>query len=619
MCGIFVAVDHSGLGEGSSSELVQAVRRATHRGPDNMGHFRDAICFLGHTRLAIIDLDTASNQPFAMDDLVMVYNGELFNFEELREELIACGRRFRTGSDTEVVLQAYLQWNVDSFKRFNGMWSLAIYDTRSNELIVCRDRFGQKPLFIGRSGGRLFFSSEIQQVAPLVNAGADLELILRFCREGSYESDGRTFFLGIQEFPKAHYVRVTRDGEMKTHCYWHYPVGKVIPTSAESIEQFESLLSDSVRLRLRSDVPIGVLTSGGVDSTLIAHYARLHSGTQTEIQAFTYSSEDGEDEKAYAEEVARRLRLNLHVRRQDTIPADYCSRLRQLVKHLGRGHSSPAIVSVDYLYESIAATGVRVALDGQGADELLAGYKTYFPVVIPWYVVSGRFRQAWLALKDQHRFGFFYAIVLALRGLLPEPLRKVMRRVYGYERMFVDINGTKATRWLTPEAPSRANGNLLNRYLCEQHRKGLENLLYYGDIVAMRSSVENRSPFMDHRLVEFAFRHDDVLKLHDAIDKYVLRKSTAYSNYRDLLDRPKIGFSSSIHPRIKDQMIAELRVSSILAWPIFSKFLGRDLVSGRFKEAKFERLLFRLYQVHLWEEVFGGLGFGQPSQEGGSR
>jgi asparagine synthase (glutamine-hydrolysing) len=613
MCGIFVAIDRSGIGA-STESLVDAVRQAVHRGPDNIGHFQDEVCFLGHTRLAIIDLDASSNQPFELNGLVMVYNGEIFNFEELRDELIACGRSFRTGSDTEVVLQAYQQWNVECFNRFNGMWSLAIYDTRSRELLVCRDRFGQKPLFVGRVGGRLFFSSEMQQLAALVDSGTDYELILRFCREGLYESDGRTFFHGIQEFPKAHYARVTHDGMVHSHCYWHYPVGETLPTDAGSIREFERLLSDSVRLRLKADVPLGVLVSGGVDSTLIAHYARLHRGVEAEIEAFTYSSEDDADEKIFAETIAHRLHLKLHVRRQEQVPSDYCTRLRQLVRHLGRGHSSPAIVSVDYLYESVASAGVRVALDGQGADELLAGYKTYFPVVIPWYLVTGRFRQAWLALKDQRRFGFFYAIVLAARGLLPEPLRKVMRRIYGYERMFSDFKAPHYERWVDVRPPRDENGNLLNRYLIEQHRKGLENLLYYGDIVAMRSSVENRSPFMDHRLVEFSFQYDDVLKLHDAVDKYVLRVSNPYSIYRDVLDRPKIGFSSSIHPDTKDQMIAELAGSRILGWPIFSKTLKMDLISGRFKKGKFERLLFRLYQVHLWEEVFGEHNRTQPVQ-----
>jgi asparagine synthase (glutamine-hydrolysing) len=605
MCGIFAAYNHVGLEIQLMDSFTSAIAVSGHRGPDNIGHFADDHCFLGHSRLAILHLDKSSDQPFRYGDLVLTYNGEIFNYEELRTELQNLGHIFHTESDTEVVIIAYAQWGVECFSRFNGMWALALYDSVKCELVVSRDRFGQKPLFLSRTDGQVYFASEFQQLFALVDKDIDYGLIQMFLKEGTYEGEGRTFLRAIQEFPKAHYLRITREGKWESKAYWNYWSGDVAATDKVTVSNFADLLSDSVRLRLRSDVPFGLLVSGGVDSTIIASYARQHIGEGKVIPAFAFSSNDKHDERAFAEAVSDRLGLELHVSNQEQSPSDYKARLAVLVRHLGRGHSSPAIVSIDYLYQSVARNGVRVALDGQGADELLAGYKNYFLLVIPWYVVRGQFRQAWLAFLDQLHFGFIASVLLFLRNKLPPSLRKIMRLVYGYELLFRNHREVKIPRWVSVK-PAIRNANLLNRYLIWHHNLGLENLLYYGDIVAMRHSVENRSPFMDHRLVDFAFSYDDKLKIKDAIDKYALRVSSAYQPFRDILDRDKVGFSSDILPETKRSMIADLRSSKILAWPIFSTQMRRFLESDAPMQYKFERFLFRLYQVHLWSEIFIG-------------
>lgn len=604
MCGIFVAFNHLGLTHQPMRLLEAAIEKASHRGPDNIGHFHGDRCFFGHSRLAILDLDAASNQPFHYGDLVLTYNGEVFNYQELRSELQELGHEFHTESDTEVVIVAYAEWGVDCFARFNGMWTLAIYNITTGELVVSRDRFGQKPLFISKSDNDVFIASEFQQLSALVDRDIDYGLIQMFMKEGTYEGNGRTFLRTVQEFPKAHYLRITADGAWESKAYWSYWHGEIARTDDTTLDTFCDLLSDAVRLRLRSDVPFGVLVSGGVDSTLIASYAREHSGDAKRIPAFTYSSRDAYDETAFAQKVADRLDLDLHVRFQEQDAGDYKARLKDLVRHLGRGHSSPAIVSIDYLYRSVADHGARVALDGQGADELLAGYKTYHLLVVPWYLLQGRWRQAYLVLRDQWRMGFIAYAILALRNLLPPALRKVMRIAYGYEALFKRHRQPAVERWVRFDDPVKGNRNFLNRYLIWYHDLGLENLIYYGDIVAMKNSVENRSPFMDHRLVDFAFRHDDTLKLHDAIDKYVLRASKPYQRFRDVLEREKIGFSSDIAPPTKRSMIDDLQESPILDWPIFSAKMREFVASPDAMTPKYERILFRLYQVHLWNEVF---------------
>jgi asparagine synthase (glutamine-hydrolysing) len=604
MCGIFIAYNHLGLDKQQEDSYKHAIAIADHRGPDNIGHFVDDNCFMGHSRLAILDLDKTSNQPFRYGDLVLTYNGEVFNYEELRIELTNLGHNFHTESDTEVVITAYAQWGVDCFSRFNGMWALAIYDIAKSELVVSRDRFGQKPLFVSKCRNTIYIASEFQQLAALVEKDIDFGLIQMFLKEGTYEGDGRTFLQTIQEFPKAHCLRINDQGDYVNVRYWNYWNQKVAQTDEKVLETFNKLLSDSVRLRLRSDVPFGILVSGGVDSTLIANYAREHAGDAKQIKAFAYSSGDLFDEQIYAKIVADRLNLELHIHTQDTDAIKYKTRLRKLVQHLGRGHSSPAIVSIDYLYQSVASNGVRVALDGQGADELLAGYKTYFILVIPWYLIQGRFKQAYLALKDQFSFGFLQSLILFLRNVMPPFFKKIMRMIYGYERLFSKIHFPATQRWIKDESDLTKNPNMLNRYLIMQHSLGLENLLYYGDIVAMGNSIENRSPFMDHRLVDYAFAHDDKLKLYDAIDKYALRTSAPYTKFSDILDRKKFGFPSEILLSTKKSMVEELRKSKIFDWPIFDKKIKSFVNSEKLITDKYERLLFRLYQVHAWNDIF---------------
>lgn len=603
MCGIFASFNIKDQ-HNSEAELIAAIESVSHRGPDNCSHFTDGFCFVGHTRLSIVGIADSGNQPYVFEHLVMVYNGEIFNYIELREELRNLGYHFESESDTEVVLKAYHCWGGDCFERFNGMWSLVIYDQSDRSMLISRDRFGQKPLFILENQSTFYVASEIQQLAPLCNGDIDYGLIQMFLQEGGYDGQGRTFFNAIKEFPKAHYCRIDATGNIQTYRYWDYYKGKIQSVDEQSFIDFESLLKDAVKLRLRSDVPFGVLLSGGVDSTIIADYAEQFGPKQNPIPAFTYASNDHEDESKYAKAVADKLGMELTTREQEQDPQEFKARLRRLVQHLGRGHSSPAVISIDYLYESVAKKGIKVALDGQGADELLAGYKNYFILMIFVFLFKGQFKQALKCFKAQLKQGFISSVIMFLRNMLPPFAKSWMRRIYGYERFFTRYKATTEPLQVKKNDDGKTNASAFNRYLIEQHQLGLENLLYYGDIVAMNNSVENRSPFMDHRLVDFVFSRGDKLKLHDAKDKYVLRTLPAYQRFKAELERDKIGFSSDIKAETKGFMVKELRQSPILEWPIFTQSLRDVLAGDTFETAKYERLLFRLYQVHLWNDIF---------------
>ena len=602
MCGVF-AVINPDRNLFADSDFDQATCTATHRGPDNMGSYADERVYLGHTRLSIIDLDEKANQPFHFEDLALTYNGEVYNYVELREELKTLGYEFTTSSDTEVVLKAFHMWGGDCFNRFNGMWALAIYNRSTGATVISRDRFGQKPLYVLRNGDSTYIASEVQQLRKFWNGDIDFGLIQMFLKEGNFDGGGRTFFAGVEVFPKAHYATIDSSNSVEMTRYWNYPSGRIEKTTNESFEEFETLFEDAVRIRLRSDVPYGFLLSGGVDSTLISAAAEKHRQPDAEVPAFTFSAHGNNDELPYAQQVADMLDLSLNVTEQNRDSAKYLKRLRGVVQHLGRGHSSPAVVPVDQLYE-IAGEKVKVVLDGQGADELLAGYDTYSPLIVALSLIKGHPRQAKHWLQRWRASGFAMTTIFFLRSILPSPLRKVMRWVYQYEKLYSKyLKKTPPQVFETTDSASK-NRSLFNRFLISRHDLGLENLLLYGDVVAMRYSVENRSPFMDYRLIDYAFSRDEKFKLWDGIDKYPLKRLSIFDRFAKILNRKKIGFESPIYPETKQTMIEALKTSPILNWPIFSQEMNTFINGQNISTTKYERLLFRLYQVHLWEEIF---------------
>lgn len=602
MCGIFSAFHFSD--RTSDDAYISATKRVIHRGPDNIGFFSDESCFLGHTRLAIVGIDQNGNQPFSFDNLVITFNGEIYNHIELRQELSEVGYHFDTHCDTEVLIKAFHYWGEACFSKFNGMWALVIYDKVKKRVTVSRDRFGQKPLFFLKKNDRILFASEVQQLVPFSSNEVNYVAVSAFLKEGGYRENGNTFFNDIGIFPKAHCCEINISGDYGIKRYWHYWNGPIQKVENACFQKFSDLLEDAVRMRLRADVPSSVLLSGGVDSTIIAAYMRRLSGDEKTIQAFTSASNDLDDESVYAAEIARELNLKHHIQSQAEDFVAYENRLRKLVTHMGKGHSSPAIVSVDQLYEFVLKSKNKIALDGQGADELLAGYKNFFPIIIISYLFKGNFKQAALFFIDYIRQGFFSTTIVFLRNLLPEFLKKWGRFFYGYERFFKAHSFKEEKLALKEVKIKRKNENWLNRYLINQHDFGLENLLFYGDIVAMKNSIENRSPFMDYRLVDFVFSRAEKLKLWNGIDKYALKTTSVYTRFKKQLDRKKVGFASPLKPAIRDLMIEKLKQSDILSWPIFKTELKLQLERDGFLSEKYERLLFRLFQVHLWSEIF---------------
>ena len=603
MCGIFVALNAHVDAE-SRLRYTAALTSLKHRGPDNQSSWFSDRAFLGHTRLAIVGLGAASDQPYIFDNLVLVFNGEIFNFVEIRELLCEKGYNFQTTSDTEVVIKAFHCFGLNAFSMFNGMWALVIHNRISNETVICRDRFGQKPLFITKSDGNIYISSELHAIATTVSLVPNLQAIRQFIQEGTCSISGNTFFSNVFEVPKASYIIYRGQNLVQNSRYWQYP-DKILDSNGSS-EAFLAILSDAIKIRLRTDVDYCILLSGGIDSTIISALTRQLASETKRLTAFTFSSKDKDDETKYAKMVADQLGICLHVVDSDERDVDYLQSLRRLVRLLGRGHSSPAITSVDKIYRNISKMGYKVALDGQGADEILAGYKHYHYHFLVDCILAGSWGQIPSVIRDLKDEGPADVALMAMRNSLPTWGRTAMRRVFGYESILCKIfnQGLDQSPYeMMVKIPY--DYDFLDRYLLKQHQEGLSNLLYYGDIVSMANSVENRSPFMDHRIVELAFNSGHEIKIQDGVNKAVLRKTESYSQFKSVLDRKKIGFNTPIRQSIRKRFAEELGDSHLVSLPIFNRCGFNEFVkSDRVVDKRFERFVFRLYQVHLWCDEF---------------
>jgi asparagine synthase (glutamine-hydrolysing) len=473
--------------------------------------------------------------------LVLAYNGEIYNYLEIKSELEAQNVRFRSRCDTEVLLRAYEHWGVEAFNKFNGMWAFTLWDSRTRRLIVCRDRFGVKPMYYTEVDGAWIFASEIKAVAGYPGAfrGMDEAKMMRFITRCFINDNDETIYRGIRSVPPGGYL-IVNNGEMTSHRYWKLNVGnRDDGLDADVVNQFRALFDDSVRLRVRSDVPIGTMLSGGLDSTSITcaiDDQRRESGNTSEmLQGFhhTFSAcwpGSMEDEESEIDALCARRGLANH--KLYPTGSSVADLLPKVVYALEEPFETP-IAAVQYmLMEQARARGVTVVLNGHGSDETLGGYPDRF--VAPYLagrLMGGHPLQAlmeyrkfrhmgwtnnqvvgemfdWVAATSKRRILESEQARLGELGILPDP---AIFEHLACERSPVD----------TPTGLSR-----LNRRLWSAFRQLIMPMwLRMEDRVSMAWSVESRLPFLDYRIVELAFSMPDDLKLRGGYTKYVLREA----------------------------------------------------------------------------------------------
>ena len=529
MCGIAGIFDMSS-GEPVEPDAVERmIRTIAHRGPDASGVVGVPGGALGAARLAIFDLRPEVKQPLvSRDGLVsLAYNGEIFNHPELRAELESLGHRFATHCDTEVVLEAYREWGPGAVERFNGMWAFALYDRERDLLFCSRDRFGAKPFFYTRLRGRFLFASEVKALLAVHRelASPNPAQLRRLFEGFDAPEDESTYFESVQQLLPAHNLLVTRD-EIQLQRYWSYPVEPLEGIGrGEAGERVRELLHDAVRLRLRSDVPIAVTLSGGIDSAGILALVREHDSGPLETFTATFPGDEMDEgpRSAWLAERMGTLHTEIPVRIDDFLPT-----LHGVVRDTSAPEPIPSAVPQRMVMEAIHGRGIKVALEGQAADELFGGYEQ----AIAPAIVRDRLRDRDLvgALREFRDISALWGTAALLNrfGRLALPrLHRRLRMLRGDERVLAgEFRGESPA---SSEPPPHFR-DALTAALHGSHTGMLRRLLFKGDAVSMAHSVELRAPFLDYRLVELGFRLPSAIKAGGGLTKIPVRDAL-----RDLL------------------------------------------------------------------------------------
>jgi asparagine synthase (glutamine-hydrolysing) len=511
---------------------------------------------LGARRLAIQDLSAAGHQPLCNEDATVwvAFNGEIHNFVELRRELESHGHRFRSHTDTEVVVHAYEQWGEECFHRFNGMWAFALWDARRRVLLCCRDRYGIKPLVYADDGRTLSFASEIKGLLALdaVRPEVNEPLAYDYLAHGFVDHTAETFFRGVHMLPPGHLLRASR---AKVQTARWYDLAPAEP-NAEWVESFRGVFTDATALRLVSDVPVGTCLSGGLDSSaIVCTVAELTASGRASLGGAavqkTFSArypDDAVDEGRFIDAVAARSAAERH----DVFPSGDTlhEELDRLVWHQEEPFGSTSIYAQWCVYRLARAEGVTVTLDGQGGDEVIGGYPQQLSPFLTQLVRTGRVRE-WsresrAAGRDATLAGF---ATTALRGALWSLPGGVQRKVQSAkaERRYPEwLNGrTETAPRFAAALPSVHPGDKLKAQLLHDLTVRLPALLRYCDRNSMAHSVEARLPFLDHRLVELCFALPPRAFIRDGFTKAVLRDAMRDRVPPEVLARrDKIGFAT---------------------------------------------------------------------------
>lgn len=612
MCGI---LGWAGTGKApfEAAHFAAALHVLRHRGPDDEGVWSAPGVMLGHRRLSIIDLSAAGHQPMATADgaQTIVYNGEIYNYLELRTQLAAVGRTVGGGSDTGVLLEALAEWGVGALGRLNGMWAFGLWDASRRQLLLCRDRFGVKPLYYRHGPGGVAFASEPKALLALFpeHRAVNEATLLRFLANNELYSHGESFYAGIHVLPPAHFaIYEPATDRLTLSRYWQYPERDDAPGDPSGrCEQFAELFEDAVRLRLRSDVQVGITLSGGLDSTavLTAASRRGHRAPH----CFTSVYGDGSaGELDWAQRAATAVGAEL-----ETAPAPqdgWLETLPDICWHMDGPGYSPAVYPLWCLMRQARAANVPVLLEGQGADEALGGYPAYSVLeLIDFARGRGSERRGLdgMARRLRKLSGTFSALWLLLwigRELSPS-LHAWHRSRVGFQSLIrpgVPLPPPLAADDMPPA------GDSVRRRLIEDHsRTILPGLLQYGDAISMAHSIESRTPFMDYRLVEWMFRLPTAFKLRDGETKWVLREYLRSTGQASIGNRPdKRGYPTPVAQwLVSDPAGLERRLldgrSPLAAWcdPKQVRRLVQQVARG---VAGADHHLYKLLATNSWYE-----------------
>jgi asparagine synthase (glutamine-hydrolysing) len=575
--------------------------RIAHRGPDGQGTYIRGRIALAHRRLSIIDLSEDARQPMANEDgsIWLVYNGEIYNYVELRDELVKKGHTFRSKTDSEVILHAFEEWGTECLSRFNGMWAFALWVEKKQELFCARDRFGIKPFYFTEADGSFVFASEIKALLCHPGAGKkpDDASLLAYLAWGVLDHSEKTMFEGVRQLRPAHAMVVTAAGKPVPFRYWDITVNPAVTSDVpdeRAAARFLSLLRDAVRIHLRSDVAVGTCLSGGIDSSTLA--VLINELVRTEApesigarqKTFSASFDDRKfDESRFIDEVVAATGVDAF--RTQPSAGRAWDDLRQILYMQDEPFGSLSVYA-QYCVMRLAAERVKVVLDGQGADELLAGYLAYQLSSITGLVRTLHWGTALREIAGAIRHH---------RGFLSDAVRQMVTRS-GRRRL---IQGN-------PPRISRYKGCLDQALYRELTATNLAGLLHYEDRNSMAFSIEARVPYLDVRVAEYTASLPQDQKIRRGVTKYVLRRAI-----RGLVPEPvrcrmdKMGYVTPEEVWMKEELrpfVLEVMTSESFrnrqywdADAVAKNYLA--FLDGR---SSYSQEIFRIVCTELWLRMF---------------
>lgn len=628
MCGIVGLINI-----GSHNVIAQLLETQEHRGPDDNGieWFAESNSGLGHNRLSILDLSNAGHQPMsnAKRNLWITFNGEIYNFIDIKNELFKKGYRFISKTDTEVILYAYEEWGVECLNKFNGMFAFAIWDNEKKELFAARDRLGIKPFyyFVDEKCGGLVFSSEIKTLlaSKLIPKEVDYNAIITPTR---FQVSPFTGFQGIKKLEAGHYI-LFRNSQLSKSKYWEInPSEKEIPEK-EAVSKLDELLNDSVRMQMIADVPVGIFLSGGLDSSIIA--ALMRKNSNHDIHSFTikFSEADQKFEKLvndsfYAKKVAEQFGFIHH---EFEIESSIMDLLPKMVYHLDEPITDPASINTYIMARHARSKGIIVMLNGMGGDEVFAGYRKHLACLF-----AGTLQHFTPKSFFPFLTSLFYSLPVATNtegiklsrwikrflsfASLPEYDRYLASDLIWHKEIFEELFNNKASFSKSHFYNSQKKyfeyqdvSYLAKMCLSDTKVFLPEHNLTYSDKATMTASIESRPPLLDHRIVEFMFSLQPKYRINRRSQKYLLKKVSEKYLPQLIINRPKAPFASPLRSWLKgplrqmtDDLLSEHEIKKRGLWNyrVVEKLIKDDR-NGREDNAFF---IYQLLTLQIWFKTF---------------
>jgi asparagine synthase (glutamine-hydrolysing) len=627
MCGICGKLYHEGDRKVDKELVHRMASLLNHRGPDDEGVYVKDNAGLGHKRLSIIDLSPAGHQPMSNEDgsIWIVFNGEIYNYIGLREELQKKGHTFVSHTDTETILHLYEDKGVECVHDLRGMFAFAIWDERRHRLFLARDRAGKKPLVYAHTKEALLFASEIKSL--LIDPSVDQQLDYRALHHYltyQYVPSPRTIFTGIKKLPPAHML-ICEGGNLHVKRYWtvSYQPKLHLSSVGEYGEQFLELFQEAVKIRLRSDVPLGAFLSGGIDSSLVV--AMMSRLMNQPVKTFSIGfEEEAYDELPYARRIAEKYETDHH---EFTVKPDAVAILPKIVWHYNEPFADSSAIPTYYV-SKMTRDFVTVALNGDGGDESFAGYERYladklagYYRCVPRFLREGVIRKAIALLPNStNRRNFIRRLKRFVNGISEIPERRYVRWICFFDNemkrdlytpSFTELTRDVDSVDLTVKWYEKSDGeHFLDKTLFVDVMSYLpEDLLVKVDIASMAHSLEARSPFLDHKVMEFAASLPADLKLRGVETKYLLKHTLSDLVPHDLLQRRKMGFGVPLDVWFRNDL-KEMTYDLLLSKKSVERgYFKRDAVQKMLDEHVSKRYdhsyrIWALLFLELWHTMF---------------